>query len=68
MANEFEDALSEITGASVATAPERQQEQSQAAPAESNAFEASLAEKLQETTASPEIARDTPEPGGGRER
>jgi hypothetical protein len=69
MANEFEEALSEITGASAGAVPEPQQEQAQAAPAESNAFEAALAEKIQESEApaqSPE--RDMPEPGGGRER
>jgi nucleoid-associated protein YgaU len=68
MPNEFDDMLTEITG-NAAASPEIQQSQTQAAPAESNAFEAALAEKIQESEApaqSPE--RDMPEPGGGRER
>ena len=66
MGTEFEDTLSEITGASVAAAPELPQEQAQAAPAESNPFEQSLAAQLQETA--PDRSQTTPEPGGGLER
>ena len=62
MANEFEEALSEITGADSAAAPEIQQEQAQAAPAESNAFEAALADKMQESPADTSI--EAPEPAG----
>ena len=68
MAREFEDALSEITGGGVAAAPELSKEQAQAAPADGgNAFEASLAEKLQEATPA-DRSPDAPEPGGGMER
>jgi hypothetical protein len=65
MGTEFEDTLNEITGASVAAAPENQQEQTQAAAAESNAFEAALDNVVQQPA--PEAAHDTPEPGGGME-
>lgn len=68
MANEFDNALSEITGVSLAAAPENQQEQAQAAPAESNAFDQALADRVQEATPSPERSPDMPEPGGGMDR
>jgi hypothetical protein len=69
MPNEFEDALNEITGGNVGVAPEQSKEQAQAAPAESNAFEAALADKIQESEPPAQTQeRDMPEPGGGRDR
>jgi hypothetical protein len=77
MANVFDDALASI-GAAITDVREKVVEEGwfgrtvtdgqSAAPAEGNAFEANLAEILKEPAPTPEIARDTPEPGGGMER
>ncbi len=66
MGTEFEDTLQEITGASVANAPDPEREQAQDAPAESNAFDQAIAE-MQESPANTDMAHETPEPGGGME-
>jgi hypothetical protein len=73
MGTEFDDALTDLTGASAAPAavpepaPDLSAPEAPIAPAtpEGNPFDQALADAVQQPA--PEVARDMPEPGGAME-